>query len=97
MNLINSSNLQVKILPMLSITHAMNLNNTFPPPFEHEMNFGIISQLEVYNTLKYLDPKSSLDIMGISSKLLKYIASEISRPLTHIYSLSLSTGVFLIV
>ena len=65
-----------------------------PPPFEHEMNFGIISQLEVYNAIKSLDPKSSLDIMGVSSKLLKCIAAEISRPLTHIYNLSLNTGVF---
>ena len=38
--------------------------------------------------------KNSTDLDGISSKLLKAISYEIERPLAHIFSLSLSTGIF---
>ncbi len=38
--------------------------------------------------------KNSTDLDGISSKLHKAIQNEIERPLAHIFSLSLATGVF---
>ncbi len=48
----------------------------------------------VGNTIKTLVSKNSTDLDGISSKLLKAISYEIERPLAHIFSLSLSTGIF---
>ncbi len=65
-----------------------------PPAFDHELSFGTVSQVEVINTIKSMDPKSSLDIMGLSMKILREVGAEISRPLTHIFNLSLSTGIF---
>lgn len=38
--------------------------------------------------------KSSTDLDGISSKLLKSVRAEIESPLAHIFNLSLTTGVF---
>jgi hypothetical protein len=51
-------------------------------------------QILVGNTIKRLVSKNSTDLDGISSKLLKAIQIEIERPLAHIFSLSLATGVF---
>ena len=49
---------------------------------------------QVGNTIKMLVSKSSTDLDGISSKLLKAIRSEIEAPLAHIFNLSLTTGIF---
>ena len=44
--------------------------------------------------IKSFDSKSSPDIDGISLKLIKFIAYEISRPLAHIFNQSLEKGIF---
>ena len=44
--------------------------------------------------VKAMEPKSSVDSDGIITVLLKKIIYEISVPLSHIYSLSISNGVF---
>ena len=41
-----------------------------------------------------MDLKSSTDANGISAKILKTIKYQISEPLSHLFSLSVSTGVF---
>ena len=41
-----------------------------------------------------MDSKSSTDANGISVKILKTIKYQISEPLSHLFSLSISTGVF---
>ena len=41
-----------------------------------------------------MDSKSSTDANGISAKILKSIKYQISEPLSHLFSLSISTGVF---
>ena len=46
------------------------------------------------NTLKSMAPKSSTDCDGISIKLLKKFAIELSYPLTHIFNLSLKNCIF---
>jgi len=48
----------------------------------------------VGNTIQTMVSKSSTDLDGISSKLLKSVRAEIERPLAHIFSLSLSAGIF---
>jgi Reverse transcriptase (RNA-dependent DNA polymerase) len=49
---------------------------------------------QVISVIKSFESKSSSDIDGISIKLLKFIAVEISVPLSHIFNLSLSSGTF---
>ena len=41
-----------------------------------------------------MDSKSSTDANGISAKILKSIKYQVSEPLSHLFSLSISTGVF---
>ena len=41
-----------------------------------------------------MNQKKSQDIEGISIELLEYISTAISTPLSHIFNLSLSTGIF---
>lgn len=48
----------------------------------------------VGDTIKLMVGKSSTDLDGISSKLLKSVRAEIESPLAHIFNLSLTTGVF---
>jgi hypothetical protein len=43
---------------------------------------------------KNFESKSSLDVNGLSTKLLKTIANKISLPLSNIFNLSITQGVF---
>jgi signal recognition particle subunit SEC65 len=58
----------------------LNLQNTTP---EH-----------IQKIIKKLQPKLSLDSQGISTKMIKLIGNEISSPLSHIFNLSLRSGIF---
>jgi len=59
-----------------------------------EFELGSMDQSSIVNTLKLLKSKTSTDIEGLSVNLLRSVATEISLPLTHIFNLSLSQGVF---
>ena len=59
-----------------------------------EMEFVKVTQGVIVNIVKLLQSKSSMDINGISMKLLKGIAPEIGWPLAHIFNLSLEQGIF---
>ncbi len=48
----------------------------------------------VRKTIKNFKPKNSNNAQGVSTKMIKHIADEISVPLAHIFNLSLSMGVF---
>ena len=65
-----------------------------PPPLEHELHFGTIGQAEVVDIMRSMLPKASQDAMGLSLKILRQVAMEVSIPLTHIFNLSLSQGIF---
>ena len=62
-----------------------------PPP---EMTIKEIAQGELINIISAMDPKTSNDINGISTKLIKSLKHEISTPLTHLFNLSIRTGKF---
>jgi hypothetical protein len=49
------------------------------------LDLGNTVPSQIVDIVKALDSKQSCDIDGISLKLLKYIAYEISRPLSHIF------------
>jgi hypothetical protein len=59
-----------------------------------EFHLGLTSPTEIVNIFQAFECKSSADINGISIKLFKAIAIEISIPLSHIFNLSLTTGTF---
>jgi hypothetical protein len=44
--------------------------------------------------IKTFESKSSCDLDGISTKLLKHVISDICSPLAHIFNLSISSGIF---
>ena len=41
-----------------------------------------------------MDPKTSTDANSINMKMIKFIKHELARPLTHLFNLSVTTGVF---
>jgi hypothetical protein len=62
-----------------------------PPP---DLDFGNVNAYHVSDIIKSFPNKQSLNINGISLKLLKFINSEISTPLAHIFNLSFANGIF---
>ena len=59
---------------------------------QHRFKFNSVTKTEVENMCSKLKPKKSCGPDGISSKLLKEINKAISKPLTHLINLSLTTG-----
>jgi hypothetical protein len=53
-----------------------------------------VSEAEVASIKKHLKPKDSAGYDGISIKILKHCAHFISKPLTHIYNCSLTSGTY---
>ena len=70
-------------------SYLQNQNHDVP-----DLTLEQTSPETIVNILKLLKPKSSLDIDGISMKLLKSLSNEISIPLSHLFNLSLSQGAF---
>ncbi len=58
----------------------LNLTNTTP---EH-----------VLKIIQSLAPKTSCDVYGTSTKIIKFIGDKIAVPLSHIFNLSLMNGIF---
>ena len=67
------------------------LNEQPPPP---EMYLNEISQGEFINIVEQMEPKSSMDLNGISIKIIKFIKYELATPLVHLFNLSIKTGIF---
>jgi len=65
-----------------------------PQPCEHELHLGAVSNAEVVGVLRAMQSKASQDINGLSMKVLKQVAMEVSAPLSHIFNLSLREGKF---
>ena len=64
-------------------------NNEIPT-----FSLGNTGPVHVTEFIKLFEPKKSKDFNGVSMQLLKFIATEISVPLSHIFNLSLDTGIF---
>ena len=65
-----------------------------PPPNPNSMFINPTLAAEVENAIKELPNKRSTDLNDISTYLLKKISAEISVPLSHIFNLSLESGIF---
>ena len=59
-----------------------------------ELSNVVISVKEVESILKNLDPSKSPRPDGLTSRLVKEVASEISSPITNIFNKSLNSGIF---
>jgi sugar-specific transcriptional regulator TrmB len=58
------------------------------------LDLRTVNQAHIYDIIKSLKSKGSLDIDIISTNLLKAVHIEIGHPLAHIFKRSLDTGVF---
>jgi hypothetical protein len=58
------------------------------------MPLGNTTPEHVKKVIAKFQPKTSCDVQGQSTKMIKFISSEIAVPLAHIFNLSLSQGVF---
>ena len=56
--------------------------------------FNEISQGELVNIIEKMESKSSLDINGLSTKLIKFLKFELATPLVHLFHLSIRGGKF---
>ena len=59
-----------------------------------QIDLGTTNSTHFCDIVKALQPKCSLDADGLSTKLLKGVALEISRPLSYIFNFSLQNGIF---
>jgi hypothetical protein len=59
-----------------------------------DLNLNQTGPSQIIDLLKTFDNKSTPDIDGISIKLLKFVSHEIAVPLSHIFNLSITLGVF---
>ena len=65
------------------------------PSYHHDdFDFKSIDENKVLDIIKGLEAKSTLDINGYNTLLIKRAASKILKPLSHIINLSLKNGVF---
>ena len=55
---------------------------------------GETGEIKVKNFLNSISKKSSPDLDGISLSLLKFVSNEVSRPLGHIFKMSIAEGIF---
>ena len=80
----------VKSIGETNIEPESFLKNNNAPTLE----FSLTSPGEIVDIIRGFQPKSSFDIDGVSMKLLKSVAIEISTPLSHIFNLSLKNAIF---
>jgi potassium voltage-gated channel Eag-related subfamily H protein 8 len=66
----------------------------FPPSNTPSFELGNTGPIHISDLIKSFPNKTSIDIDGISLKLLKFINIEISTPLAYIFDLSLTNGTF---
>ena len=82
-NLFNQYFYSVFIPPSLSAEYT----NTTPG-----INTIVFSEDEVYSALNQLEPNKATEIDTINPKILKHCALSLTRPLCHLFNVSLSTG-----
>ena len=66
------------------------------PQIDENIKFDIGSTGpgHVVDIIKSLPTKNSTDLLGLSTKMLKFISYEICTPLSHIFAMSLEQGIF---
>jgi hypothetical protein len=67
----------------------VNYNRQIP-----NMLLGNTTPAHVKKVIRNFQPKTSCDINGQSTKMIKFLCNEIATPLSHIFNLSLTQGIF---
>ena len=70
---------------------------TYIPDYKADkpkFNLGNTGPIHIHDIVKNFDKKISCDLDGLSLKLLKTVSINISKPLAHIFNLSLDNGIF---
>ena len=73
---------------------SATVSDFLPPKTTCTFNFKNVTTGIVADIIEKIDSKTSLDIYGYNMVLIKKCSKFITKPLTHIINLSLSTGVF---
>jgi hypothetical protein len=60
-----------------------------------EMDTLPVTEIEMISTIKSLNPKNSSEYAGMSNKILKCCANEISKTFTFVRNSSIASGIFL--
>jgi hypothetical protein len=74
--------------------NVQNFKNYLKQPIEKSMFLFPTSEKEIFNIVMDMKSKSSCDIYDISMSLLKKLIQTVIKPLSHIFNLSLSNGIF---
>lgn len=82
-----------RLTPDIPLTDK-NFHDFLPQPFPRSFFLFPINALTMRDTIRSIKPKKTTDVNGISMYLLNIVADHISIPLTHIFNLSISSGVF---
>ena len=70
---------------------------TYIPDYQADkpkFNLGNTGPIHIHDIVKNFDKQISCDLDGLSLKLLKTVSINISKPLAHIFNLSLDNGIF---
>ena len=87
------ANIADKIVENIPPT-AANFSDYIPSYQHGDFEFKSIDNDKVLEIIKGLETKSTLDINGYNTFLIKRAATKILKPLSHIINLSLSNGIF---
>ena len=87
------SSLGEQLTPLLPTTDK-SFRDFLPPPSNNSIFIEPLYPVKVYNLIKCIKPKPSRDIDDFSMQLLSLVAEGICAPLSSIYNLSLTTGVY---
>ena len=87
------STLSTSLIPNIPVTDT-SFMDFLPPPNIRSFFFNPVDQYSVYAFIKSIKPKPSLDDNQLSMKLLHVVAGPISKPMAHIWNLSVAQGIF---
>ncbi len=87
------SNLGPNLCPLIPESEV-NFRDYLPPRNPNTFFFNPLIPADIKKYILSFKPKKSIDDNSINMFLLKQIAEEISKPLCHIFNLSLSSGQF---
>jgi hypothetical protein len=88
------SNVGTEILNSINPTTIDPLSYIPDNPNLHDFNINIPGPVHVTDVIKSMQCKMSTDCNNISMKLLKFVSYEISVPLSHVFKLSIESGIF---
>ena len=72
----------------------VNFKDYLPPPTNNSLFFTPVSPGEMLEVILNMNKGETQDVNDIPFKILKHVALDLIKPLTHIYNLSIEKGVF---